>query len=251
VYSGGQAIKGKRPMTQSTTRRVLGYIRVSTEEQANSGLSLESQRQKLQQYCDLHDQELVDIIEDAGESAKDLQRPGMQRVLKEINNKSVDVVLVVKLDRLTRSTRDLGDLLDRFGRRDVALAAVSESLDTSTAAGRMVVNMIGVVAQWEREAIGERTSAALQVKRQRGERYSGRSPYGWQYVDGRMVENGDEQQTLCLVESMVSNEKLSLRAISSRLADQGIINRNGKPFSASSIKRIIESSKTQRQKAAA
>ena len=232
-------------MTQTTTRRVLGYIRVSTEEQANSGLSLESQRQKLQQYCDLHDHDLVDIVVDAGESAKNLNRPGMQRVIKAIDNKSVDVVLVVKLDRLTRSTRDLGDLLDRLNRRGIALAAVSESLDTSTASGRMVVNMIGVIAQWEREAIGERTSAALQAKRQRGERYSGRSPYGWQYVDGRMVENSDEQQTLCLVESMVSNEKLSLRAISSRLADQGIINRNGKPFSASSIKRIIESTLTQ------
>ena len=238
-------------MTQSTARRVLGYIRVSTEEQANSGLSLESQRQKLQQYCDLHDHDLVDIVEDAGESAKNLNRPGMKQVIKAIDNKSVDVVLVVKLDRLTRSTRDLGDLLDRFGRRGVDLAAVSESLDTSTAAGRMVVNMIGVVAQWEREAIGERTSAALQAKRQRGERYSGRSPYGWQYVDGRMVENNDEQQTICLVESMVSNEKLSLRAISSRLADRGIINRSGKPFAASSIKRIIESIETQRQKVAA
>ena len=239
-------------MTQSTTRRVLGYIRVSTEEQANSGLSLESQRQKLQQYCDLHDQEFVDIVVDAGESAKNLNRPGMQRVIKEINNKSVDVVLVVKLDRLTRSTRDLGDLLDRFGRRDVALAAVSESLDTSTAAGRMVVNMIGVVAQWEREAIGERTSAALQVKRQRGERYSGRSPYGWQYVDGRMVESNDEQRVIGMVESMrACDDGLSLLAISRCLADRGILNRNGKPFSASSIKRIIESSKTQRQKAAA
>ena len=227
-------------MTQSTTRRVLGYIRVSTEEQANSGLSLESQRQKLQQYCDLHDQELVEVVVDAGESAKNLQRPGMQRVLKAINNKSVDVVLVVKLDRLTRSTRDLGDLLDRLNRRGVALAAVSESLDTSTASGRMVVNMIGVIAQWEREAIGERTSAALQAKRQRGERYSGRSPYGWKYIDGRMVENNDEQQVISMVESMrACDDRLSLLAISRCLADRGILNRNGNAFSASSVKRII------------
>jgi len=227
-------------MTQTTTRRVLGYIRVSTEEQASSGLSLESQRQKLQQYCDLHDHDLVDVVVDAGESAKNLNRPGMQRVIKAIDNKSVDVVLVVKLDRLTRSTRDLGDLLDRLNRRGVALAAVSESLDTSTASGRMVVNMIGVIAQWEREAIGERTSAALQAKRRRGERYSGRSPYGWKYIDGRMVESNDEQRVIGMVESMKAcDDRLTLLAISRCLADRGIFNRNGNPFSASSVKRII------------
>lgn len=102
---------------------------------------------------------------DADASAKDLNRPGLVRVLALVEKRDVDAVIVAKLDRLTRSVRDLGELLERFERRGVSLVSVAESLDTGTAAGRLVLNVMASVSQWEREVIGERTREALAHKK--------------------------------------------------------------------------------------
>ena len=97
---------------------------------------------------------LVDVIVDAGESAKSLNRPGMARLMSLVDAGAVDTVIIAKMDRLTRSVKDLAELLERFTRRGVSLVSVAESLDTRTAAGRMVLNIMVSVSQWEREAIG-------------------------------------------------------------------------------------------------
>src|SRR5579863_6123869 len=101
-----------------------------------------------------------EVIQDAGESAKSLQRPGIGNLLEQVRADRVERIVVAKLDRLTRNVRDLSDLVELFAKHGVALVSVGETLDTSTSAGRMVVNMLGVVAQWEREAIGERTATS-------------------------------------------------------------------------------------------
>ena len=109
----------------------------------------------------VHGAELVAVIQEGGESAKTLDRPGMQRVLAMVERRQVQAVIVAKLDRLTRSVRDLCELLELLERRGVALISVAESLDTGSAAGRLVINIMAAVSQWEREAIGERTRDAL------------------------------------------------------------------------------------------
>jgi len=118
----------------------------------------------------VHGAELIDIIVDGGESAKSLQRPGMERLLRLVDARNVQAVIVAKLDRLTRSVKDLCEKLERFERRGVALISVAESLDTSSAAGRLIINIMTAVSQWEREAIGERTRDALSHKRKKQER---------------------------------------------------------------------------------
>ncbi len=153
--------------------RVVGYIRVSTEAQAESGLSLDAQRAKLQAYATAMDLELVAIVEDAGESAMSLVRAGLARVLGMLDAGEVDGVLVAKLDRLTRSVRDLADLIERYFAerptvRACTLLSVADSIDTRTAAGRLVLNVLASVGQWEREVIGERTREAQDVLRDRG-----------------------------------------------------------------------------------
>src|SRR5580692_5590485 len=95
----------------------------------------------------VHDAELVDIIVDGGESAKSLQRPGMEQLLSLVERKKVQAVIVAKLDRLTRSVKDLCTLLECFERRGVALISVAESLDTGSAAGRLVLNIMTAVSQ--------------------------------------------------------------------------------------------------------
>jgi site-specific DNA recombinase len=144
--------------------RAIGYIRVSTDNQADKGCSLEAQREKIRAMAVVQGTEVADLIVDAGESAKNLKRPGMERVLKLVQAGEVDKVIAAKLDRLTRSARDLADLLEIFQRKGVSLVSVAESLDTGSAAGRLVLNIMVSVSQWEREAIGERTRDALQLK---------------------------------------------------------------------------------------
>jgi len=147
--------------------KVVAYVRVSTEEQASHGVSLAAQEAKLRSYCDLYDHELLEVIVDAGQSAKSLNRPGLQQALGMLKSGAAQGLLVLKLDRLTRSVRDLGELLEAYFQKS-ALVSIQEQCDTSTAAGRLVLNVMTSVAQWERETTSERTSAALQYKKSQG-----------------------------------------------------------------------------------
>src|SRR4051794_4255563 len=147
--------------------RVLGYTRVSSAEQASEGVSLEAQEAKVRGYCALHDLDLVGLEADAGVSARTLKRPGLARVLAALESGEVGGVVIAKLDRLSRSVADWNTLIERHfgpagGRQ---LFSVSDHIATRTAAGRMVLNILMSVAQWEREAIAERTLDALAHKR--------------------------------------------------------------------------------------
>src|ERR1035437_3523045 len=113
--------------------KAIGYVRVSTDKQAEHGVSLEAQVEKIRAMSIVHDVELLDVIVDAGESAKDLDRPGMVRILEMVQSRAVGMVIVAKLDRLTRSVKDLAVLLEQFQRRGVSLVSVAESLDTGSA----------------------------------------------------------------------------------------------------------------------
>ena len=152
--------------------KVIGYIRVSTEEQASDGVSLATQREKLNAYASLYELELIEIIEDAGQSGKTLNRPGLQQALTMIRKGQAAGLLIAKLDRLSRSVVDWNELIDGyFGEKaGKQLFSVADSIDTRTAAGRLVLNVLMSVAQWERETIGERTKDALQHKIRKGER---------------------------------------------------------------------------------
>ena len=142
----------------ATTTRAVAYVRVSTEKQADSGQSLEAQRAKLEAYATLYDLQLVEVVVDAGVSAKSLNRPGLERALAMLKSGKADALVVVKLDRLTRSVRDMGELVERYFKNGkAALLSVSEQIDTRSAGGQLVLNVLTSVSQWERQAIGERT----------------------------------------------------------------------------------------------
>lgn len=202
--------------------RVVGYLRVSTEQQADGGVSLDTQREKLIAYAKATDLQLVEIVEDAGISAKTLERPGLQAALRALTEGRADGILVVKLDRLTRSVRDLGKLVEDFFTKEFSLLSVSDSIDTRTAAGRLVLNVLTSVAQWEREATGERTREVLAHVRAEGVRLGGEA-FGWRRAeatdaDGRRVVEDveDERATLALIRTL-HQERRSLRAICAEL----------------------------------
>jgi len=227
-------------MVNSRTPTV-AYLRVSTDKQADHGVSLEAQEAKVRAYADLFDLELVAIEVDAGESAKSLDRPALGRALDMLRSGKAKALLVVKLDRLTRSVRDLCDLIDRYFRDGKhALLSVSEQVDTRSAAGRMVLNMLAVIGQWEREAIGERTSAVMQHKAKVGEYTGGRARFGYAVaVDGIALVKVDAEQAAITEAKTLRASGMSLRAVAKRLADRGLRARNGRAFAATQVARMV------------
>lgn len=221
--------------------RAVAYLRVSTDKQADRGVSLDAQREKVIAYAALYDLELVEVVVDAGVSASSLDRPGLNRALEMLRRKVANALVVVKLDRLTRSVRDLGDLVERvFADGRSALLSVSEQVDTRTAAGRLVLNVLGSVSQWEREAIGERTSAAMRYKAAAGEFIGGGTPYGYRLADDgtRLIPFPDEQRVVTEAKRLRALG-LSLREVADRLRRRGMRSRSGRPFVHTQIRRMV------------
>ncbi|NCB40478.1 MAG: recombinase family protein [Erysipelotrichia bacterium] len=229
-----------REQKRGESMNAIGYIRVSTADQADSGLSLQYQESKIRAYAEAMDITLVDVVADAGFSAKSMNRPAIQGIISQIKNKTVDAVIILKLDRLTRSVKDLGAIVELIEKNNVALVSVQDSINTSTAAGRLILNVLGSVSQWEREANGERVKAALSVKKGAGERV-GTIPYGFDLAaDGvALVENADEQNTLKIIRKLRS-EGLSLRKIGAELDKRGISTKKGGKWQATTIKQLCE-----------
>ena len=177
---------------------------------------------------------------DAGVSAKTLDRPGLQQALGMLRKGQATTLLVTKLDRLTRSVKDLSILLERYFAKRYALMSVTDQVDTSPAAGRLVVHVLMSVAQWEREAIGERTRDALQHKKGRGEKLGGDVPYGYRVApNGTLLPDPHEQVMLALIRQWCS-EGLSLRAITAELAAQGYLTRKRTLFRLSQVARLVK-----------
>ncbi|MGB6950913.1 MAG: recombinase family protein, partial [Candidatus Cybelea sp.] len=126
----------------SADRLTVAYVRVSTEDQAREGVSLDAQEARIGAYALAMGFSVSETVRDAGESAKSLNRPGIASLLERVRAGGIERIVVAKLDRLTRSVRDLGELIDLCAKHGVALVSIGETLDTSTAAGRMVVNML-------------------------------------------------------------------------------------------------------------
>ena len=223
------------------TMKVIGYVRVSTQEQADGGVSLAAQESKVRAYASLHDLDLMEVIIDAGESAKSLKRPGLQKALAMLKRGEASGMIVAKLDRLSRSVADWNRLIDGFfgEKAGKSLMSVADSIDTRTAAGRLVLNVLMSVAQWEREAIGERTRDALAHKKSKGERV-GQVPFGSRTDDGvNLVEDATEQEAIKTVEEMRSRG-MSCRAIAEELNCLGIKTKGNKQWHETTVRRILK-----------
>jgi DNA invertase Pin-like site-specific DNA recombinase len=156
--------------------RIVGYVRVSTDEQTASGAGMAAQRDAIAREAERRGWDVVAIHEDGGASGRSLDgRPGLSAALSAVAAGEADVVVVAKLDRLSRSLIDFAGLLERARREGWAVVALDLGVDTTTPAGELVANVMAAVAQWERRVIGERTKAALAVRRAEGVRL-GRPP---------------------------------------------------------------------------
>lgn len=219
--------------------KAIGYIRVSTDEQAREGISLDNQKAKIKAYCSLNDPELVGVIEDAGKSGKDLNREVIRTILDLVRSRRIDAVVVYKLDRLSRRVKDTLTIMDLVDKKEVAFHSIMEKIDTKTATGRFFLNIVASMAQWERDTISERTRDALQLKIVKNER-AGQIPFGYVLSEdgSTLVENPREQEAIRLIKDL-RGKGYNYSAICRELTGKGF-QPVGRQWHAQSVKNILK-----------
>jgi site-specific DNA recombinase len=217
----------------NSTKTAIGYVRVSTQEQASDGVSLDAQRDKLRAYCKVNGIKLIDIKADEGYSGSTLDRPGLQAALQLIRRGRVNTLIVAKLDRLSRSLRDVCSLVEElFSDERNHLLSLCGMVNTHTPAGRMLMMNLANYNQFEREMIAERTRDALQHMKAQGVRL-GHAPYGYEHGKERdergrrqLVPIPKEQEVIAKIKALHA-EKLSFTKIARRLNELGIPAKRG------------------------
>jgi DNA invertase Pin-like site-specific DNA recombinase len=205
--------------------RVLAYVRVSSEEQADSRAGLEAQRAAIQRECERRGWEIIEVIEDAGFSAKDLKRPGVRAALEELERGRADALVVAKLDRLSRSMLDFTAVMAKAQKQGWALVALDCAVDTTTPAGEAMAHVLATFAQFERRLIGQRTREALAVKKKQGVRLG--RPHS---ISPRLARR---------IRSMRSRG-MTLQAICDKLNAQGVPTpRGGKTWRPTSLRSVV------------
>ncbi len=220
--------------------KAIGYVRVSTEEQARGGISLDMQRAKIEAYALLEEMELVEIVEDAGLSGCSIKhRPGLQRVLEMIQQRQVQAVVIYKLDRLARNTLECLEMARLIDRAKVSLHSITERLDTGSALGRFFFTLVASLAEMERGIISERIKAAMGRLKETGRVWSGNPPYGLQARDGLLIPDEQERTVINRIWCL-RDEGHTIHQIVAILDSEGVRNRRGKQFGKSQIHTIVQ-----------
>src|SRR5882672_10630092 len=177
---------------QASNKTVGIWIRVSTEDQAQ-GESPEHHEARARSYAQSRGWQVKEVYGLAGQSGKAvMQHPEAKRMMKDVERGHVTGLVFSKLARLSRNRRELEDFSDYFRKHDADLISLSESIDTSTAGGRMFFHLLGVFAQWEREEITERVNASVLTRAKLGKSINGSAPYGYQWKERKLVIHPEE-----------------------------------------------------------
>lgn len=221
-------------------KRAALYVRVSTQEQAQEGYSVGEQRERLISYCKAHDWLIADIYVDGGYSGSNLKRPGIQKLMSETDK--FDVVLVYKLDRLSRSQRDTLYLIEEiFLPNNVDFVSMQESFDTSSPFGKAMIGLLAVFAQLEREQIKERTRMGRLARAKEGLFHGGgKIPIGYDYVNGKLIVNPYEAEQIRLIFDWYL-EGMSFKKIAAKMKENGYTNRHSSYKVWATIKQVIKS----------
>jgi DNA invertase Pin-like site-specific DNA recombinase len=187
--------------------RIAAYVRVSTQEQAESRTGLSGQRRAIEDEASRREWTVVEFFEDAGYSARDLRRPGIQAALDMLHLGQADALVVAKLDRLSRSLLDFAGLMARAQRESWGVVALDVNVDTSTPAGEAMANVLATFAQFERRLIGQRTREALAIKRAQGVRL-GRPRSIQSDVATRIRQERERGQTLQAIADQLTADKI-------------------------------------------
>lgn len=219
--------------------KAVGYIRVSTEEQAKEGVSLDNQIERIKSYCGYKGYGLLEVIKDEGISGgKNRDRKGFVRLLERLEQNDFDAVVLYSLERISRDMLTLLCLEKLFDEYDVELHTVEGQIDTSTPDGFMGFAMRAFLGEMERRQVKYRTKRAMEYKKQKGE-VVGQIPYGYKREENSLIPEGKEQDLIRVVNRLYRGKK-SLSFIVKRLTELGYQTRQGKSFRSQQVKRIIK-----------
>ena len=213
------------------------YARVSTEDQALEGFSLDAQIKKMEAYCQVENYEVVGRYIDDGYSGTKTNRPEYQRMMREIDD--WDVIVVLKMDRIHRNSVNFTLMMDQLRKKNKEFASVYDNLDTVNAMGRFVMDIMQRIAQLESEQIGERVKLAMSFKAKNGKGGLGSGhPYGYKYQNGELIIIEDEAHIVRAIFNMYADGK-SLQDICNQLNEAGIESKKGVGWSRQTIANIL------------
>jgi site-specific DNA recombinase len=222
--------------------KIAAYLRVSTDEQAEQGISIPAQQSRLMAYCQSQGWEIFDFYIDDGYSGKDLERPAMQRLLRDAGAKKFNAVLVLKLDRLSRRQKDVLYILeDIFEPNGIGFKSATEAFDTTTPFGKAAIGMMAVFAQLERETIVERVRMAKKESARQGRFMGGIAPYGYRYNSVHKLLEIDELQAVIVrrIYDFYLEHSHGYQYIGEELARQGVPGPTGKGWRKQEIRKIL------------
>lgn len=203
------------------------YPRVSTEDQSRHGHSLGEQKERMLKLCDYKNYEVYKVYEDAGISAKDMNRPAFQEMIQDIKNGKINKIIVYKLDRLTRSIKDLEEICTFLEENNCSLESMCEDINTSTANGKFFIRMLTILAQLEIERTSERTKFGMIGAVKKGH-FVGRAPIGYDKQDKKLVVNDIESEVIRRIFDLYI-KGMAANAITKLLNEEKALNRKWIP----------------------
>jgi len=213
------------------------YARVSTEDQAKEGFSLDAQQERLRAYCKAREWKIAGEYIDEGHSGRNVKRPAYQKMMQEKDK--WDAILVIKMDRIHRNARNFMEMMDDLKKWEKDFVSATESLDTSTAMGRFVMDIIQRIAQLESEQIGERVQMGMKQKAKSGEGILGSPiPYGYRLKENKYVIIENEAEIIREIFRRYCDDE-SFEDIRRNFKKKGLLTRGGKPWSKMSLAHII------------
>lgn len=218
--------------------RVIGYVRVSSENQVEKDNSIRNQIKFIKKYCQDCDYELVDVFKDEGISGLKKSRDGLNKMMKQINESKIDVVLVYSLSRLGRKLVDVISWVNELERKNIEFLSIKENFGNKGVMGKLMMNILGSVNEFEVDILSERIRDVKQFKKDKMEVYTGKICYGWKRVDDKLVLDEVEYQVLENIEFYRSCG-WSYNVISKYLNKKGIKSKNGNKWYSSSVRSVL------------
>ena len=225
-------------MTTEGRLRAALYARVSTDEQAEEGYSLAAQLKKLRAFCDINDYEIAGEYVDDGYTGRNPNRPEYKRLM-DPENRSWDILVVLKIDRIHRNSRNFMEMMDTLSRRHLQFVSTMENIDTSTAVGRFVMTFIQSLAQLESDQTGERTHFGMHQKAENGDGILGfNAPFGYVFNDGGLTIQETESETVREIFSMYLSG-MTMDDIAFRLNSAHTLTRRGNPWNKFNLRTVL------------
>lgn len=223
---------------KTQTKQAIGYIRVSSAQQAQEGVSLEAQQAKIEQWCLANGYELVNVFKDEGISGKRMDtRQGLQDALATL--KRGNAFVFYSMSRVARSTKDMLSIGELITKKKADMVSVIENFDTTTATGKMMFQMLAVLAEFERNLVGERTATVLQNKKANRQVYTNQTPYGFKAVNGRLEQVKQEVKVVTEIQQARANGQ-TLQAIADNLNSRGIPTKTNKQWRPATIHLLLQ-----------